>query len=106
VIPLSNSLAANGNVVNANIQQEVFFNVEGDGSKWIEDHESIPEFKMGLWGLDALYKLQRSLKESVGSILQAKVELLAQINEVNSHLPRVCGNYSEIFTFIGPRQAE
>jgi hypothetical protein len=64
--------------------------VRADGSKWERDTKSIPRFQIGLWSLESLYKLQRSLKESVGSILQAKEELLIQIIEVNSRLEKSC----------------
>jgi hypothetical protein len=70
------------NIAKANLHQDVFFEVEADGLKWEVDDRSIPQYQIGLWSLEALYKLQRSLNESVGSILQAKKELLIQISEV------------------------
>jgi hypothetical protein len=38
-----------------------------------------PEYELGVWSLDALYKLQNSLNATVASLLKAKEELTAQI---------------------------
>jgi hypothetical protein len=42
------------------------------------------EYELGVWSLDALYKLQNSLNATVASLLKAKEELTAQITAVSS----------------------
>jgi hypothetical protein len=90
--------------VEANVHQDVFFKVEADGSDWEKDQKSIPQFQIGLWSLEALYKLQRSLRESVGSVLQAKKELLIQINEVKPQLGVSCYASVNVIVLLGARQ--
>ncbi|RYP68934.1 hypothetical protein DL770_008350 [Monosporascus sp. CRB-9-2] len=58
----------------------VFLNQE---NRWSKDHSSIPQFKLGLWGLESLSKLQNSLRESVDSVLQAREELMLQIEDTS-----------------------
>lgn len=42
-----------------------------------------PEYELGVWSLDALYKLQNSLNASVVSLIKARDELSAQIITVS-----------------------
>jgi hypothetical protein len=46
-----------------------------------------PEYELGVWSLDALYKLQNSLNATVASLLKAKEELTAQIIAVSFSCP-------------------
>ncbi|KAF7506295.1 hypothetical protein GJ744_011868 [Endocarpon pusillum] len=65
--------------------------------EWSEDHTSFRRFKLGLWSLDSLYRLQKSLKASVDSLLEAKEELMQQINDGpgkrSELLQRMCQEY-------------
>ena len=51
--------------------------------EWSSNRNLALEFELGLWSLEALYKLQNSLKASVDSLLDAKEKLGAQIKEVS-----------------------
>ncbi|ERF69363.1 hypothetical protein EPUS_09270 [Endocarpon pusillum Z07020] len=69
--------------------------------EWSEDYTSFPLFKLGLWSLDSLYRLQKSLKASVDSVLEAKEELMQQINDGpgkrSGLLERICQEYLGTF---------
>lgn len=56
------------------LQQSTFTNTED---------EYPPEFELGVWSLDALYRLQNSLNATVDSLQRAKEELTAQIIDVS-----------------------
>ncbi|KAI3322814.1 hypothetical protein HD806DRAFT_544829 [Xylariaceae sp. AK1471] len=45
------------------------------------DRSSLPQLQLIIWSLDCLYRFQNSLKTSFNNILDAKSELLGQINE-------------------------
>ena len=63
-----------------NSRQASFTNTEEELSK----REEYPlEFALGVWSLEALYKLQNSLNSTVGSLLKAKEELMIQIQDVS-----------------------
>ncbi|KAE9364857.1 hypothetical protein N431DRAFT_474422 [Stipitochalara longipes BDJ] len=49
--------------------------------EWSSNRNLALEFELGLWSLEALYKLQNSLKASVDSLLDAKEKLGAQIKD-------------------------
>ncbi len=51
--------------------------------EWSSNRNLALEFELGLWSLEALYKLQNSLKVSVDSLLDAKERLGGQIKEVS-----------------------
>ncbi|KAI1113543.1 hypothetical protein F5Y14DRAFT_417551 [Nemania sp. NC0429] len=57
---------------------DAFLLKEGD---WTHDNSSLVHFQGILWSLDCFYKFQNSLKASFSSILDAKRELLGQIQE-------------------------
>ncbi|KAI1158017.1 hypothetical protein F5B18DRAFT_642755 [Nemania serpens] len=57
---------------------DAFLLKEGD---WTRDNSSLAHFQGILWSLDCLCKFQSSLKASFSSILDAKRELLGQIQE-------------------------
>ncbi|KAH8901092.1 hypothetical protein GQ53DRAFT_814577 [Thozetella sp. PMI_491] len=65
--------------------------------EWAESETAPEEFELGLWSLDALYKLQSSLQASVNSITEAKAVLTEQIKQGpgkrNLHLERMCQEY-------------
>jgi len=52
--------------------------------EWSSNPNLALEFELGLWSLEALYKLQNSLNASVGSLLDAKEKLGEQIKHVSS----------------------
>jgi hypothetical protein len=59
---------------------------------------------LGLWSLEALYKLQNSLKDSMSSVLQAKEELILQINDVRAHLMSFHYMHPNMLVVSGPWQ--
>jgi len=65
------------------------------------EDEYPPEFELGVWSLDALYKLQNSLNATVSSLLRAKEELTAQIidgpGKRSVKLERMCQEYLGAF---------
>ncbi|KAJ8133220.1 hypothetical protein O1611_g403 [Lasiodiplodia mahajangana] len=50
-------------------------------TEWNQDKLSLPKLQLILWCLDCLYKFQNSLKTSIANIIDAKTELLSQIQE-------------------------
>lgn len=57
-----------------------------DVKRWSEDDNAVRRLQLGLWSLEALYKLQRPLKPTIESIKEAKEQLLTQINDVSQGL--------------------
>jgi len=51
--------------------------------EWSSNRNLALEFELGLWSLEALCKLQNSLKASVDSLLYAKEKLGVHIKEVS-----------------------
>jgi hypothetical protein len=92
------------NTAETNMRQDIFLSEEATWAKWSNDHSSIPQFQLGLWSLEALYKLQNSLKESVSSVLQAKEELILQIGDVRAHLMSFHHMHANLLVVSGPRQ--
>ena len=53
-----------------------------DETEWTSDHSSIGQLRLSLWRLDSLYRIQYSLHTSLEGILEAKRELMDQMEEV------------------------
>ena len=49
-----------------------------------QDH--VLEYELAVWSLEALYKLQNSLSATLGSLLDAKEELMKQARDVSPSL--------------------
>ncbi|KAH8898616.1 hypothetical protein GQ53DRAFT_877592 [Thozetella sp. PMI_491] len=68
-----------------------------------ESHQSVDQFKLGLWSLEALSKIQNSLSESLESIRRARADLVEQIEEAgrttkrSDVLERMCQEYLGMF---------
>jgi len=66
-------------------------------AEWANDENYALEFELGLWSLEALYKLQHSLKASVDSVMEAREKLVAQIIDGPGNrsvaLERMCQKY-------------
>jgi hypothetical protein len=86
------------------MHQDIFLSEEATWATWSKDHSSIPQFQLGLWSLEALYKLQNSLKESMASVLRAKEELTLQINDVRAYSMSLHHIHANILVVSGPRQ--
>ncbi|KAF2257608.1 hypothetical protein CC78DRAFT_206512 [Lojkania enalia] len=71
-----------------------------DGKR-IDDEDVMPRFKIGLWALESLFRLQKSLRVTVASIRDARDELEAQINEGpgtrGEALEALCQHYVDTF---------
>ncbi|PVH93772.1 hypothetical protein DM02DRAFT_676624 [Periconia macrospinosa] len=52
-----------------------------DVESWPDQSDAIQRFQHVIWSLESLYKLQRSLEQSLKSITEAKDEMLAQIKD-------------------------
>ena len=51
---------------------------------WLKDADAIGSLQLALWILESLYKLRNTLEGSLTTLDDAKVILLAQIQEVLS----------------------
>lgn len=99
ILPQLNCITAE-----ANMRQDIFLIEESKWADWSKEHSAIPQFQLGLWSLESLYKLQNSLKDSMSSVLQAKEELILQINDVRAHLMSFHYMPPNMLVVTGPRQ--